>query len=305
MSFFNLKIAAIHIFQIVLGTLGNFSLLIHYICLYFHGDRSRSTDLILRHLTVANSLIILSNRIPKTMATFGLKDFLNDFECKLVLYVHRVARGVSIGSTCLLSVFQAITISAWDSRWAGLKLTALKYIGPSNNLSWALNMLINAVLPIYMSGKMSNKTITKKTNLGYCSFPFPDNRRFTLFAVLISSHDILCLGLMSWASGSMVFILYRHKKRVGHIYRNSLPHRSSPETRASQTILVLVSTFVSFYALSFISFVYLAVVENSGWWLKNTSAFITACFPTVSPFILMNSDSRILKLHCGFSGRNA
>ncbi|XP_006868392.1 PREDICTED: vomeronasal type-1 receptor 2-like [Chrysochloris asiatica] len=295
MSFFDLKIAAIYIFQIVLGTLGNLSLLIHYICLHCRGDREQSTDLILRHLTVANFLVILSIGIPQTMAAFGLNDFLKDFECNLVLYVHRVARGVSISSTCLLNVFQAITISPRDLRCANLKLTVPKYIGPSTLLFWALHMLINVIFPIYGSSKRNNKTTSNQNKLGYCSLSLNDNIKFSLFTALISSHDVVCLGLMSWASGSMVFILYRHKQRVRHIYRSHVSHRSSPETKASQSILVLVSTFVLCYALSSITYTYLAFFGNPSLWLLNASPFITRCFPTISPFIFISSDPRNLK----------
>ncbi|KAM6154472.1 vomeronasal type-1 receptor 3-like [Erethizon dorsatum] len=91
--------------------MGNFSLLGQYLFLYASVCKSKSTDLILRHLTVANTLVILSRGIPETMAAFGAEDFLSDIGCKLVFYVHRVGRGVSLSSTCLLSVFQAVTIS--------------------------------------------------------------------------------------------------------------------------------------------------------------------------------------------------
>ncbi|XP_012412466.2 LOW QUALITY PROTEIN: vomeronasal type-1 receptor 2-like [Trichechus manatus latirostris] len=292
------------LFQMVIGILGNFSHIIHYIFFYFYGCRSRSTDLILRHLTVANSLTILSIGVPQTMLAFGLKYFLNDFGCKLVLYLPRLARGMCICTTCLLSVFQTITISHMHSTWAELKLKALKYIGPSNILCWILHMLVNAIFPIYGSGKWSNNTIIKENVLEYCSTKKHDKVTFSLYAAMISSHDVLCLGFMSWASGSIVFILYRHKKWVQHISMNNISPGFSAETKATQSILVLVSTFVSFYGLSSIIYAYLAVFHNPSWWLVNMSASITACFPTVSPFILLSSDPCVWRLCYVCCGRN-
>ncbi|XP_049758340.1 vomeronasal type-1 receptor 2-like [Elephas maximus indicus] len=282
--------------QIVIGILGNFSLTIHYLLPRFYGCRSWSTDSILRHLTVANSLAILSIGVPQTIFAFGLKHFLNDFGCKLVSYLQRVARGVSICTTCLLSVFQTIIISPMHSRWAGLKLKALKYIGPTSILCWILHMLVNAIFPLYGSGKWGNNTIIKKNVLEYCSTEKHENVTFLLYAAFISSHDVFCLGFTSWASGSMVFILYRHKQRVQHIHRNNISPRSSPEARATQSILVLVSTFVSSYALSSIINSCLALLDNPSWWLVKMSALITGCFPAVSPFFLMSSDSRVSRL---------
>ncbi|KAM9226235.1 LOW QUALITY PROTEIN: vomeronasal type-1 receptor 2-like [Dugong dugon] len=288
------KIAAIFLFQIVVRILGNFSLIIHYIFPHFYGCRSRSTDSILRHLTVANSLAILSIGVPQTMLGFGLKHVLNGFGCKLVLYIQRVARVMSICTTCL--VFQTIIISPMHSRWAELKQKPLKYIGPSNILCWILHMLVNAIFPIYGSGKWGNNTIIRKSVVEYCSTEKYEIVTFSLYAALISCHDVLCLRFMTWASGSMVFIPYRHKQRVQHIHTNNISPRSSAETKATQSILVLASTFVSFYALSCIINSYLALSDNASRWLVNMSALITGCFPTVSPFVLMTSDFHVCRL---------
>ncbi|KAM5207545.1 LOW QUALITY PROTEIN: vomeronasal type-1 receptor 4-like, partial [Hipposideros larvatus] len=110
----------------IVGILGNFSVLYHELFLYYIGCRFRSTDLILKHLTVANLLV--SKGIPQTTAALRLKDFLNDFGGKLVFYVYRVSRDVSTGTTCLLSVFQAITTSPRHSRWMEFKVKAQKYL---------------------------------------------------------------------------------------------------------------------------------------------------------------------------------
>ncbi|XP_037675074.1 vomeronasal type-1 receptor 2-like [Choloepus didactylus] len=141
MSSRDLAIGMVFLFQTVFGVLGNFSLLYHYLFLYFTGCRLRNTDLILKHLTVGNFLVLLSRGVPQIMATLGWKQFPSDFGCKLIHYLHRVGRGVSIGSTCLLSIFQAITISPRNSRWAELKVKAPRYISLSTSLCWLLYML--------------------------------------------------------------------------------------------------------------------------------------------------------------------
>ncbi|XP_049758339.1 vomeronasal type-1 receptor 4-like [Elephas maximus indicus] len=297
-----LTIGMIFLSQTTLGILGNFSLLYHYLFLYFTGCKLRSTDLILRHLTVANTLVILSKGIPQTIVAFGWKGFLNDFGCKLVFYVHRVGRGVSIGSTCLLNVFQAITISPRNARWTKLKVKFAKYIGPSNILCWILHMLVNMIVPIHVTGNRSNKTITKIKDFGYCSV-LRDKTTGLLHSALFSFLDVVCLGLMSWTSGSMVFILHRHKKQVQHIHRNNLFPRSFPESRATKTILVLVSTFVSFYTLSSIFQACVTLFNNPSWWLISISPLFVACFPTVSPFVLLSSDSSVSRLCCVSTGK--
>ncbi|XP_044111642.1 vomeronasal type-1 receptor 4-like [Neovison vison] len=54
---------------------------------------------------------------------------------------------------------------------------------------------------------------------------------------------ILFLGIIIWASSSMVGVLHRHKQRVQHIHRTTISTRYSPESRVTQR------TLVSFYFL--------------------------------------------------------
>ncbi|XP_057566887.1 vomeronasal type-1 receptor 4-like [Hippopotamus amphibius kiboko] len=225
--------------QTVVGILGNFSLLCHHIILPFTGYRLRSTDLILKHLIVANFLTLLGKGVPQTMAAFGLKHFPSDSGCKLLFFLHRVGRGVSIGSICLLSVFQVMTISPRNSRWTELKVKAPKCIVPSIFLCWMLHMMVNTIFPMDISGKWSNKNITNRKDFGYCSSVRHDKTRDALYAALLLFPDVVCLELMLWASGSMVSILYRHKQWVQHIRRTRASSSISPESRAAKTILLL------------------------------------------------------------------
>nr|XP_020729850.1 vomeronasal type-1 receptor 4-like [Odocoileus virginianus texanus] len=294
-SFF--MIGMIILTQTVLGILGNFSLLCSYIILHFMGYRLRSTDLILQHLIVANSLVLLSKGVPQTMVVFGWKQIRSDVGCKLLFFLHRVGRGVSISSICLLSVFQVITISPWNSRWAALKVTAPKYVVLSIFLCWILQMLVNAIFPFYITGKLSDKNITEEKDFGYCSSIVTDKTEDALYTALLLFPDVLCLGLTFWAGSSMVLILYRHKQQVQHIRRSDASSRSSPESRATKFILLLGSTFVYFYILSSICQVLLALFDQPSRFLVDMSLITAACFPTVSPFLLMSHNSSVHRLY--------
>uniref|UniRef100_UPI00403853D7 vomeronasal type-1 receptor 4-like n=1 Tax=Callospermophilus lateralis TaxID=76772 RepID=UPI00403853D7 len=295
----DVAVGIIFLAQTVAGVLGNSSLLLHYLVLDFTGCRVRHTDLILQHLIVANLLILLCKGVPQTMAAFGMKGFLSDVGCKLLFYLHRVGRGVSIGSTCLLSVFQAIKISPENSSCSDLKLNIPKYIGSYTYLSWVLYLLVNVVFLMHMTGRRSNKNITIPKDFGYCSGVRHDTTTDSLYAALLTFPDALCVGLMLWASSSMVLILHRHKQRMQHLHRSS-SLRSSPESKATKTILLLVSTFVSFYTLSCMFQVSLAVIYNPNWFVVSTSAIISGCFPAVSPFLLMSRDSTASRIHAAW-----
>ncbi|XP_062033639.1 vomeronasal type-1 receptor 4-like [Lepus europaeus] len=285
-------IAVIILSQTVVGVLGNFSLLFYYLFLSFTEHKLRSTDLIFKHLIVANLLTLLCKGVPQTMVALGLNVSFSDFACKLLFYLHRVGRGMSIGGTCLLSIFQAITISSRHSRWAELKSKALKYVWSFIYPSWILYMLVNALFPMYMSAKRSNGSITNLKDFGFCSAIRQDKTRDSLHTALLAFPDVLCMGLMLWASSHMVFILHRHRQQVRHIRRTNV----SPEARATKSILLLVSTFVCFYALSCIFQACLSLTDNPSMFLLNSATIFAACFPTVSPFVLMSSDPSVARL---------
>ena len=292
----DLVVGMTFLLQTVIGVLGNFSLLYHHLFLHFTGYRLRPTDLIVINLIVANCLVLFPTGIHYTMLSFGQYHHLHDFGCKFFPYLRGVGRGVSIGTTCHLSVFQAITISPTNSRWAELKVKAPKYIVFSIFLCWVLQMLVNVVAPILMSSNLSNKNITDRMWLGFCSRLYPDKTKDSLYAVLLTSPDVVCFLLMLWASGSMVFVLHRHKQRVRHVHRTPVSSRSSPESRATKTILLLVSTFVFFNTLSSIFLIIISILNNPSLFLPDTYVLITLCFPTVSPFLLMSRDSSVSRL---------
>ncbi|KAM5133536.1 vomeronasal type-1 receptor 4-like [Callospermophilus lateralis] len=286
----DVALGIIFLSQTVVGALGNSSLLLHYLVLYFTGCRVRHTDLILQHMFVANLLALLCKGVPQTVAAFGVKDFLSDFGCKLLFYLHRVGRGVSIGSTCLLSVFQAMKISPENSSCSDLKVKAPKYIGLSVFLSWILYLLISIMIFSQMTGKRSNNNITSMKDFEYCSGVHPSKTLQSLYAALLTFPDVLCVGLMLWASSSMVLILHRHKQRMQHVHKTSSP-RSSPESRATKTILLLVSTFASFYTLSCIFQICVIFIYNPHWLLVKMGVIVAGSFPTLSPFLLMSRNS--------------
>uniref|UniRef100_A0A8W4FHR2 Vomeronasal type-1 receptor n=1 Tax=Sus scrofa TaxID=9823 RepID=A0A8W4FHR2_PIG len=267
-------IGMIFLLQTTAGLLGNCSLLYHFLFLYLTGGTSRSTDLILKHMTLANLLVLLSKGIPETLAALGSKHFLDDFGCKLLFYIQKVSRDVSIGTTCILSVFQVIMISPRDSRWAQLQGKAPRYLGTFSILCWVLNMIH-----------------------GYCYAVVDGKIKETVYVSYILFRDGFRLVLMVWTSGSMVLIMHRHKQQVRYIHRHDQSARPSPETTATQSILVLVCCFVSLWTLSSIFHTCVTVFNNPSFWLKNTSKLISACFPALSPYILMSHDTRVSRFY--------
>ncbi|XP_068963924.1 vomeronasal type-1 receptor 1-like [Petaurus breviceps papuanus] len=280
------------LFQTGFGALGNSFLLVLYAITFFIGHSMRPIDLLLSHLAFVNDLVLLSKGIPQTMAALGFNNFLDDVGCKLVFYFHRVARGLSLCTTCFLSGFQAITLSPRSSRWAEIKAQIPKYIVLFFSLCWTFHLVIYCNILLTVKGPTRIKNITENQNFIYCSAPTGVSVSVALHALIFSLLDVLCVGIMVATSGYMIFVLYRHHQRVQYIRGNKITSGSSPETRATQTILLLVSMFVTFYSLNSILALNIHLGRLSSW-LVHASAFLNACFPAYSSFVLIVSDSQV------------
>ncbi|XP_036064632.1 vomeronasal type-1 receptor 4-like [Onychomys torridus] len=293
MDLWTLAIRIIFLSQTTTGIVGNLSLMFYYLVLYYRECTLRPTDLIIMHLMASNSLVIFSAGVPHTMAVLGMKQFVNNFGCKLILYMQRFGRSVSIGTTCHLSVFQAITINPRGFCWKDHKFKAAKYIGCSIDFLWVFYMLINFIFFVYTFTEMNSKNVTKKRDFGYCSIVGSDEVSGSLYVALLVCPEILFSVMITWSSSSMIVILYRHEQSVQHIRSNSGSSRTSPESRATQNILALVATFLVFYTLSSILQGCIAFMHNQNWWLVNITRFTSLCFPSFGPFVLMSHYSTL------------
>nr|AAI50721.1 Vomeronasal 1 receptor, E12 [Mus musculus] len=290
-DFWNLATRIILLSQTTVGILVNFSLMFHYLVLYYRECRLKPTDFILLHLLAANSLFILSSGVPHIIAFWGLKQFLNDIVCEFLFYIQGFGRSVSIWTTCLLSVFQAMTISPRKSCWKDHKVKAIMHNGCSISLMWVLHMLMHFIIFVYPFIKMNSKNVTKLQDFGYCSVVKKQNITKFLYAALVMFPEFFFSVLIAWSSGSMIVILFKHKKKVQHIHSTHVSRRNSPESRATQNILALVSTFLAFYTLSSILRGCIALLYNYNWWLMNINHITSLCFPSFGPCVFMRSYS--------------
>lgn len=250
--------------------------------------------LILNHVTLTSTFSVIPREIPQIMAEFGLKYFLDDIRCKLD-FTFTESRGISLYTMCLLSCFQATTINPSNTKWMKLKHRAIKYMGLSCSLSWLVHLLLTSWHLWQWQALVTEAMPLRNWLLGIAP-PLSGTIATALYMLLLVFTDDLCLGLMSWVSPSMVSMLYRHKRQIQYIHDAQHSLRISPETRATQTILILVCTFVNFYSISFILVLYSALFDNPGLWVINIIAILKTCFPIFCHYVLISSNSSASKL---------
>ncbi|XP_048205262.1 vomeronasal type-1 receptor 4-like [Perognathus longimembris pacificus] len=274
------------------GIIGNISVFLNYIFSFWEGTVKKSIHLILIHLALTNIIMLLSKGMPKTIAAFGLRNFLDSTGCKIIVFLDRVARGHSICTTSLLTVVQAIMISPSTSRWRRLKLRSTWDILLFLLFFWILNSLISMnLLNSIRSSNMNTSQISK--NNYYCYF-LPGRKEIQwLFFMLMILRDIMFQSVMGGASSYMIFLLHKHHQRVRYLQSPQLLYKTPPEMKAVHSVLLLMLCFLFFYWTECVfSLLLYSSLENNPVVL-GIREFLTLGFAILSPFVLILRDGNL------------
>ncbi|XP_043828120.1 vomeronasal type-1 receptor 3-like [Dromiciops gliroides] len=280
-----------------MGVLGNCFLLFLYSYNFLTGIKTKTIKIIVTHLAFSNTMLLLFRGIPTTARVWGVKCFLDGLGIRIITYLQILPRGISLGITCLLNSFQAITLTPNGSIWAELKTRAPKCITPCILLIWIFNILVNIVGFVFLTGPKNSTESKHGCNMGYRSLDMY-NTDHLIIIIATFIHDAILVCLMACSSGYMVFILYRHNQLIKYIHSTSLCRKISHETRATKAILLLVGTFIFFNAPSPIFILYMFYFKEGSVWAIHASALLSLCYPAVNPFILISIDTHMPKVCC-------
>lgn len=275
--------------QMGTGLLVNTYLLFMHSFVLLTGHRPKPTELILSNLALANSLVLLSKGAQQVMEDLGLVHVLEGSGCQVFFYFHRVSRELLLCSTSLLSCFQAVTVSPRHGVWTGLRCWVYRHVGCSCFFCWSFNMVISTISAIEI--KVFGDIISN-SSMGdgiACQYVVAVSG---LCAIPLAILGALLMTLMVAASTHMVCLLHRHHQRVQHVRSCSLTYRTSPEMRATHSILLLVAGFIPFYFLNSIYIFYSIKSFSSYLWLQHSLKFFATCFPSLSPLVLIFQNPR-------------
>ncbi|KAM8970795.1 vomeronasal type-1 receptor 4-like [Sarcophilus harrisii] len=279
----------IYLTVLFFGILGNLSLLYLHSLKLINVHRKRLISLIIINSSLAHVLMILLRGIPPIIAKWGWRSFLDETMGKILNYLIRVSKGISLYNTCLLSVFQAIIISPNSLKWAKVKTRAQKCIPSSCILSWVFNLLLNIATPLNIS--TSKNSSNERWRIGHVSFDL-QAKSIIKILICVSFVDALFMGLMICSSCYMMSVLHRHNQRVQHIHSSNHSHKASPENRATRAILILVVIFVCFNSVSSPFVIYVASAGETRRWGLQFTVTLSMFYPIASPFVLMGIDTQ-------------
>nr|NP_001160760.1 vomeronasal 1 receptor oryCunV1R1601 [Oryctolagus cuniculus] len=272
------------------GVVGNFLVLVRYVHTLVMGLEKKPTDLVLIHLAVSNILIICTTGIRDITPVIYFRNFLGDIGCKAVIYLNRVARSLSICTTCLLSIVQAITVSPRTTWWRKLKPRTAWQLLPYLLLFWVFSLLISSNLLHYITAVNSVNGSGVRMYVRYC-YMLPAGRIVRwLFLSLMALRDLTFQSTMGWSSGHMALRLYKHHKRVLYLQSFRTAKHPSPEVRATQSTLVLMTCFLFSYWTDFIFSFYIGSTLTGDSTILHIKIFLELGYASLSPFILTSRD---------------
>jgi vomeronasal1 receptor len=155
-----------------------------------------------------------------------------------------------------------------------------KCIGFCCFLLWILHLLLNIIAPLNITQSLPRKKYK-------C-----DEMNFWLLLCLHSRSSFdTTLGLMVWTKW-----LHGSCSAQAQTASPTPSHHHSPrpahEARATNTILILVTSFILFYSLSSV-LTFCSCFVDLGQWLVFTSVLVSSYFPTFSSIVLISTDSQI------------
>ncbi|XP_062043068.1 putative vomeronasal receptor-like protein 4 [Lepus europaeus] len=275
------------------GVVGNFLVLVRYVCTLVMGPEKKPINLILIHLAVSNILIICTTGVRVITIVIYFSNFLSDIGCKAVMYLNRVARSLSICTTCLLSVVQAITVSPRTTCWRKLKPHSAWQLLPYLLLFWVLSLLISSNLLHYITAVNSVNGSGVRMYAEYC-YMLPAGRIVRwLFLSLMALRDLTFQSVMGWSSGHMALRLYKHHKRILYLQSSRTAKHPSPEVRATQSTLVLMTCFLFSYWTDFIFSFYIGSTLTGIFTISNIKILLEVGYASLSPFVLISRDAHV------------
>uniref|UniRef100_A0A3P8UDX6 Vomeronasal type-1 receptor n=1 Tax=Amphiprion percula TaxID=161767 RepID=A0A3P8UDX6_AMPPE len=275
--------------QTGMGILGNTVVLLAYAHIIYTEPKFLPVDMILCHLAFANLMLLLTRCIPQTMTVFGLKDLLNDPGCKVVIYTYRIGRALSVCITCMLSVFQAVTIAPAGPHLSRLKPALPSLVLPTFAGLWLLNMAVCIAAPFFSMAPRNGTIPAFTLNLGFCHVDFRDSLSYVVNGVAVSGRDFAFVALMVGSSGYILLLLHRHSHQVRGIRRS----QGGAETRAAKTVVTLVVLYVVFFGIDNMIWIYMLTVAKVSPVVADMRVFFSSCYASLSPYFIISSNKKV------------
>ncbi|XP_005387307.1 PREDICTED: vomeronasal type-1 receptor 90-like [Chinchilla lanigera] len=281
-------------FEITVGISANTVLLLFHIPTFLLKHRPKPLGLTIAHLALIH-LVMLGTMGFIAIDIFEFQGWEDGLVCKLIIYVYRLMRALSICTTCVLSVLQAITLSPRNSCLEKFKHKSSHHYPCCLVFLWVFNMILNTRFLVSI-GATTNVTPHSLVFVTESCSQWPVSYLFRyIFLSLVNIQDISFIGLMALSSGYMVSLLCRHKRQIQQLRSTNLSPKASPEERATRSILLLMGFFMLMYFLDCVAFSSRAILQNNDPIYLCVQMLVDNGYATICPFVLMSTEKRMIQ----------
>ncbi|XP_075707283.1 olfactory receptor class A-like protein 1 [Rhinoderma darwinii] len=282
------------ILLMVVGIPGNVFILLKFTYIKIIEKKLLPTNIILMVLALSNLLVVFSRVIPQAVNAIGVKDLLDDTECKLVLFTFRVSRAMSICVTSLLSCHQCVLVAPMNTYWTYLKEKLSKNVTLIMILLLAMNISLYTSTVLYGHAQ-SNYSTPYSLHLVYCDADFLTYVSFLLNGLVSVIREIIFVGFMTLSSSYMVSILYHHGKKIKGFRSSDRVQSKSAEHRASRAVILLVALYVLLYGMDNSMWIYTLSLSAVSPEMNDTRIFLAASYSALSPVVIIATNPKLHK----------
>ncbi|KAM3936071.1 olfactory receptor class A-like protein 1 [Leptodactylus fuscus] len=285
--------AAGFLFLLTVGVPGNVYILVQFICLKIIDKKLLPANVILMVLALANLLVLFSRVLPQCLEAIGVRNLLNNTECMLIIYTYRVSRAMCIAITSLLSCHQCIVIAPNSAVWSFLKQNV------SQNTSiiiFTIWLIILIMYPYSMSIARAKGNFTTSPftlHVVYCDIDFLNYFSYILNGAFMASRDFIFVGLMTLASGYILYILFNHEKTVREIRSSDRKKRNSVEYKASRAVILLVALYVVLFGLDNSMWIYTLTMSNVSPDMNDARIMLACSYSALSPLVIIATNQKL------------
>ncbi|XP_056416131.1 olfactory receptor class A-like protein 1 [Hyla sarda] len=278
---------------VIIGIPGNMFIIIQFAFVKIIEKKLLPTNMILTMLATANLLVILSRIILQSLNAVGIKDLLDDSECKFVIFTYRVSRAMSICITSLLSCHQCILIAPSTKVWTYLKQKVSQNVMAIITV-FSFLMLLMYSYCIHITHAKRNMTSSFYTlHLVYCDVDFQTYTSYIINGTLYALWDFLFVTLMMLASFYIVYILLQHERTVKGIRSSDRSQKNSAEYKASRAVFLLVALYVILFGLDNSMWAYTLTLSNVSPDLNDVRIFLASSYATLSPIVIYITNPKL------------
>ncbi|XP_059399327.1 olfactory receptor class A-like protein 1 [Carassius carassius] len=287
----------------VTGVPGNIVVICAFLSLVYHEGRLSPTDTIVLHLASSNLMVVGVRCLLEVLATFEILNVFDDTVCKVVIFIFRTSRSLSIWLTFLLSVYQCLSVAPPGSRLAVARALFAQYLALLFLALWLINTSTTTATLLFAVGARNDSILLQNgINFKFCIMIFPSKLSMDANGGVQVGRDVVPISLMATASLVLLVFLLRRSRQVKGLRGGGARQGLSAERRAALTVVTLVTIYVVIYGVDNGLWIYTLTVPNmlGSSLITDLRTFLSSLYAALSPIVIIVSNRKINKqLNCG------